>query len=63
MSNHGGKRKGAGRKADPDAKKMITTKLSPDVIDYLATVDNKSLTIETALRRTRGFRDWRKTNE
>jgi hypothetical protein len=60
MTNtHGGKRLGAGRKPAPDAKKATTIKLSPDVLEFLATV-NKSATIEAAVRKSKEFREWRK---
>ena len=35
MNNHGGKRKGAGRKPLSTPKKTITVKLDPDMIDRI----------------------------
>jgi hypothetical protein len=61
--NHGGKRKGAGRKPAPDgtAKIAYGTKLDPVVVDYLRECDNAAETIETAIKRSKDFRDWRRT--
>ena len=58
----GGKRKGAGRKARPDERKVpLAIKLDRELAEYLATVESKTGTIEEALRRSKGFREWRKT--
>lgn len=59
--SHGGKRKGAGRKARPDERKIpLAVKLDRELAEYLATVESKTGTIEDALRRSKGFREWRK---
>lgn len=59
---HGGKREGAGRKARPDERKVpLAVKLTVELSEYLGTVENKTATIEDALKRSRGFREWRKT--
>lgn len=62
MTDHGGKREGAGRKARPDERKVpLAIKLAVELSEYLASRENKTATIEEALRRSRGFREWRKT--
>ena len=61
MTEHGGKRKGAGRKARPDERKVpLAVKLAVDLAEYLATVESKTGAIEEALRRSKGFRDWKR---
>ena len=61
MTNHGGKRKGAGRKARPDEVKMpLAIKIDRELAEYLATVESKTGSIEEALRRSKGFRDWKR---
>lgn len=58
---HGGKREGAGRKARPDERKVpLAVKIDRELAEYLATVASKTATIEEALRRSKGFREWRK---
>lgn len=62
MSERGGKRTGAGRKARPDERKVpLAIKLAVDLSEYLASCENKTATIEEALRRSCGFREWKKT--
>ena len=57
----GGRREGAGRKARPDERKIpLAIKLAVELSEYLATVESKTGTIEEALRRSKGFREWRK---
>lgn len=57
---HGGKRKGAGRKARPDSRSVPKSiKVSQEVADYLS--DRGTGVIEDALRRTKDFRDWAKS--
>lgn len=56
---HGGKRTGAGRKALPDKKRAISMKLDSEVIAYLATTANKTVTVETAIQNTKGYRTWK----
>lgn len=60
---HGGHRKGAGRKPAPDgtAKRPYATKLDPQVVDYLRQRANAAATIETAIRRSKDFRSWRRS--
>lgn len=60
MLKHGGKRKGAGRKPAPEgvAKIAYGTKLDPVVIEYLRQCDNAASTIESAIKRSKTFRDW-----
>jgi hypothetical protein len=59
---HGGKRKGAGRKPAPvgTAKVPYGTKLQPIVVEYLRQRANAAETIETAVKRSKAFREWRK---
>lgn len=58
----GGKREGAGRKARPDERKVpLAIKLAVELSEYLATCESKTGTIEDALRRSRAFREWKKT--
>ena len=59
----GGKRTGAGRKPDPAAKKMVSLRLGRKVIAYLKTVENKTVTVETAVQKTKGYRSWKRSIE
>lgn len=60
MSDHGGKRKGAGRKARPDSRSVPKSiKVSQEVADYLA--KRGTGVIEDALRRTKDFKEWAKS--
>jgi len=62
MSNRGGKRKGAGRKPAPDgtAKVPMTIKVEPELREYLRACENATEAIETALKRSKAFRDWKR---
>ena len=56
--SHGGKRKGAGRKARPESRSVPKSiKVSQEVADYLAAKGTG--VIEDAIRRTKDFRDWK----
>ena len=61
MNRRGGKRKGAGRKPAPvgTAKVPYATKLEPQVVEYLRQCENAAETLETALKRSKAFREWR----
>jgi len=61
--SHGGQRKGAGRKPAPDgkAKQPYGTKLDPIVVAYLRQRANGAETIETTIKRSKNFRDWRRS--
>lgn len=60
MSDHGGKRKGAGRKARPDSRSVPKSiKVSQQVADYLS--ERGTGVIEDALRRTKDFKEWAKS--
>lgn len=63
MSNRGGKRKGAGRKPAPDGtcKVPMTIKVEPELREYLRQCMNATAVIESALKRSKGFRDWKKS--
>jgi len=54
--------RGAGRKPLPPGmrKVMYTTKQPAEVVDYLKSLDNAAVAIETMIRRTKGFREWQK---
>jgi len=57
---HGGKRKGAGRKASPDSRSVPKSiKVSQQVADYLS--ERGTGVIEDALRRTKAFKEWDKS--
>lgn len=57
----GGARIGAGRKPDPNARKMLSVRLGLETLEYLSTTDSKTEAIETALQNTKAFRAWKKT--
>lgn len=59
MSQHGGKRKGAGRKPAPDSRNVPKSiKVSQQMADYLSEVGTG--VVEDALRKTKQFRSWSK---
>jgi hypothetical protein len=62
QSSHGGHRPGAGRKPAPEGTQKIakTYKLSPEIVEYLATLDNATAAIEAAIIKSKGFREWRR---
>jgi hypothetical protein len=62
---HGGKREGAGRKPVRGEPKITTSiALTPVVKQYLDQCEqSQSEIIESTIRRTKGFREWGKTNE
>lgn len=53
---HGGKRPGAGRKPAPDKKIPWSGKFERSILAYLRSTDNATATIETAVKRSKGFR-------
>lgn len=55
----GGKRKGAGRPPTADAKQPYNTKLPPDVIAYLRSLENQAALLEAVIRRTTAFKRWK----
>ncbi len=57
----GGKRKGAGRKPAPagTAKVPRAVKLDPQVDEYLRQCENATEAIETAVKRSKAFREWK----
>jgi hypothetical protein len=61
MSEHGGKRKGAGRKASRGEAKLTTSiGVTPEVKRYLDQCEeSQSDVIEDAIRRTKAFREWK----
>jgi hypothetical protein len=60
--NRGGKRKGAGRKPAPagTTKVPMAIKVEPELREYLRTCENATGAIETALKRSKAFRDWKR---
>ena len=58
----GGKRKGAGRKPAPagTVKVPMTIKVEPELREYLKQCANATETIETAVKRSKAFRDWKR---
>jgi hypothetical protein len=62
MSDHGGKRKGSGRKPQKDGNPRTvgkSVKVSKEVSDYLEEVGTG--VIEDALRRIKDFKEWAKS--
>jgi hypothetical protein len=61
--SQGGKREGAGRKPRPDGKGRTvpkSIKVSQEMADYLSEVGTG--VIEDAMRKTKAFKDWKKSN-
>ena len=60
----GGKRKGAGRKPAPagTVKVPITIRIAPELRKYLKGCENATNTIETAIRDSKAFLDWKLQN-
>ncbi len=63
---HGGKRtagpgKKLGRPPKADAKIAYGTKLAPVVVEYLRQRANGAETIEVAIKRSKDFREWRRS--
>lgn len=48
-SKHGGKRKGAGRRLDPDKRIMVAVRLPPDLVEKLRKVEDQTALIESLL--------------
>jgi len=62
-NNHGGKRSNAGRKPAPEQRKRpIAMRLDVEVSEYLDSVDDKTATVEAAIKGSKGYREWRKLN-
>ena len=61
----GGKRKGAGRKADRgEVKEPRTVKLTPTLLAFLdAQEESSAELIEDALRKTKRFREWSRSRK
>jgi hypothetical protein len=59
--NRGGKRKGAGRKPGPQGtvKVPYAMKLKPEVVEYLRQCENATATVESVLKRSKAFREWK----
>jgi hypothetical protein len=59
---HGGAREGAGRKKMANAKRPVTFKLSPPIVEYLDTVPSKVAAVESAITDSAGYRQWQSAN-
>lgn len=59
---HGGARKGAGRKRDPNAKRPVTFKLARPIVEYLDTVPSKVAAVESAITESAGYQRWQSAN-
>lgn len=60
---HGGSRPGSGRPPKPEIRKVpMAFKFDQEIAAYLATVSNKTTTIEDALRLTEAFKTWCRLN-
>ena len=62
--NRGGKRQGAGRKPAPEGttKVPMTIKVDSELREYLRSCENATKAIETALKRSKAFRDWNRAH-
>lgn len=63
-AKRGGKREGAGRKPAPEgtAKVPYATKLAPLIVEYLRQRENAAQAIETAIERSKDYREWYKSS-
>jgi hypothetical protein len=59
---HGGPRPNSGRKpmAEADKKVPVCFRLARDLDEYLKTVDDKTAVLEDSLRKSKGFKEWKK---
>lgn len=64
VEKRGGKREGAGRKPAPEgtAKVPYATKLDPQVVEYLRQHENAAQAIESAISKSKNYREWRKSS-
>lgn len=64
VEKRGGKREGAGRKPAPEGtgKVPYATKLAPLIVEYLRQRKNAAQAIETAIERSKDYREWRKSS-
>ena len=60
--SHGGKRPGAGAKPAPEGTQKVpyATKLAPVVVQYLRSRENAAQAIETAITKSKDFKNWEK---
>jgi hypothetical protein len=63
-NTHGGPRPGAGRKPRGDQPRVMVpgVRLPASVAAYLASVANRTETIEQAITNSKGYKTWLKTN-
>lgn len=60
----GGYRDGSGRKPNEHGKKKsLTVRLSPDVLEFLASTGNSSLKTEETIRKSSAFKVWLKAQK
>lgn len=59
----GGKRPGAGRPKNPDAKQTVSVAVHPEVREYLSSQPSASQVVDETIRRTANFRAWKKLRE
>lgn len=61
----GGRRKGAGRKATRgEAKESLTVRITPTLRAFIDAQEHSAAdVIEDAIRRTKSFREWKKTTD
>lgn len=52
-----------GRPPLAQTKVRRSYRIAPDVAEYLSTTDDATATIEAAVRKTKEFREWRKSDE
>lgn len=60
---HGGRRIGAGRRAIHGRKVGTSVCITRELNEYLATVENLSVTVEKAVRASKQFKKWKESND
>jgi len=65
-AQHGGPRtagpgKQMGRPTSDSSKRSLSLRVSPDVREFLDTVDNISETVDEMVRRSKVFREWKRS--
>lgn len=58
----GGAREGSGRKPIPpeQRRRPLRIRIDPMLDEYLATVGNKTATVESAVMNSNGYREWKR---
>ena len=57
------RKRSVGRPPDPNAKQMISARVTREVREFLRSQENASQWIDAAVRRSKDFRDWDKARE